>query len=341
MSNVKTQDGADPARRRLLTHSVVALAAGAALTNQAAWAQAAQPATPTPAGSRPGPLESQNQSRPDYVKPYVKTRDGTNLYVKDWGSGRPVVLIHGWPLDADMFDRTAMRLAAEGFRVINYDRRGMGRSNQPYEGYTWDVLSDDLADVMAATGADHDVSIIGYSMGGGEVARYMHRHAGKGVVKCGLLASIAPGMLKSADNPHGNPPAGYDGIAAGITADPAKFYAETFLPPFYGVGGPHRASQNLIDAAVTTALMMGMKPAVAMAHAFSFGDFVQDMPSITVPTLILHGTADPDVPIAATAERAAKMIKQAKLIEYEGHPHAFYATNGEQMDQDLLAFLKS
>lgn len=248
-----------------------------------------------------------------------------------------MVLIHGWPLNADMFDRTAMRLAAEGFRVINYDRRGLGRSDQPDDGYTWDALSDDLADVMTATGAGRDVSVIGYSMGGGEAARYVNRHAGKGVVQVGLLASIAPGMLKSEQNPDGNPGEGFNDIAAGIAADPAKLFAETFLPPFYGVGGPHCAS-HLIDAAVTTALTAGMKPLIDMAHAFCFGDFVQDMPAMTVPTLILHGTADKPVPIDATARRAAKMIKPAKLIEYEGHPHGFYATNGDRMDKGLLDF---
>ncbi len=278
---------------------------------------------------------------PTYTKPYVKTRDGTNLYVKDWGSGQPVILIHGWPLNADMFDRTAMRLAAAGYRVINYDRRGMGRSEQPYGGYDWDTLSDDLADVMEGTGADKNVSVLGYSMGGGEAARYMNRHGGKGVIKVGLLASIAPGILKSADNPHGNPAEGFDGIAQGIAADPAKFFADVFLPPFYGVGSAYRASQQVIDAAVTTALTSGMKPLIDMAHAFSFGDFVADMPAVTVPTLIMHGTEDKDVPINASARRAHTMIKQSQLIEYQGHPHGFYATNGDQMDKDLLTFLGS
>ncbi len=273
--------------------------------------------------------------------PYVKTRDGTNLYYKDWGSGRPVILIHGWPLNADSFDRTAMRLAVAGYRVINYDRRGLGRSDQPYQGYDWDTLSDDLADVMQATGANTDVSVIGYSMGGGEAARYMNRHAGKGVVKIGLLASVAPGMLKSDDNPHGNPGEGFDDIAKGIAADPAKFFKETFLPPFYGMNGTHKASQHVLDAAVTTALTAGIKPLIDMAHSFSFGDFVADMPAITVPTVIMHGTEDKPVPIDATARRAHKMIRQSQLIEYEGHPHGFYATNGDQMDKDLLAFLGS
>ena len=272
--------------------------------------------------------------------PWIKTRDRTDLYVKDWGSGRPVILIHGWPLNADSFDRTAMKLAEAGYRAINYDRRGLGRSGQPWQGYDWDSLADDLADVMQATGATEDVTIIGYSMGGGEAARYMSRHGGKGVIKVGLYASIAPGMLKSENNPHGNPSSGFDDIAKGIQEDPAAFFRRTFLPPFYGVGGSHTASNDVIEAAVNTALTAGMKPLIDMAHAFSFGDFVGDMPAMTVPTLIVHGTADKPVPIDATARRARRMIPHSQLIEYDGHPHGFYATNADQMIADTLAFVR-
>lgn len=166
--------------------------------------------------------------------PYVKTRDGTDLYLKEWGSGRPVILIHGYPLNADSFDRTAMKLADAGYRAISYDRRGFGRSGQPWQGYDWDTFSDDLADVMQATGATGDVTVIGYSMGGGEAARYMSRHGGKGVIKIGLYASVVPGMLKSDDNPAGHTPAEYEDIVAGIERDAAAFFRHTFLPPFYG-----------------------------------------------------------------------------------------------------------
>ncbi len=175
----------------------------------------------------------------------------TELYVKDWGTGRPVILIHGWPLNADSFDRTAMALAAERFRVINHDRQGLGRSGQPWTGYDWDSLADDLADVMQATGAIKDVTVIGYSMGGGEAARCMSRHNGKGVIKAGLHASIAPGMLQGPENPHGNPGSGFADIAKGIQEDPAAFFRHTFLPPFHGVGSPHAASNDVIEAAVT------------------------------------------------------------------------------------------
>ena len=272
--------------------------------------------------------------------PRIKTRDGTELYIKEWGSGRPVILIHGWPLNADSLDRLAMKLAEAGHRVLNYDRRGMGRSSQPWEGYDWDSLSDDLADVMQATGATKDVTVIGYSMGGGEAARYMSRHDGKGVIKVGLYASVTPGVLKSEDNPHGNPGSSFDPINQGIQEDPAAFFRDTFLPPFYGVGGTHTASKDVLEAAVTTALTAGMKPLIDMAHSFSFGDFTDDMPALSVPTLILHGTEDKPLPIEATARRAHRMIPSSQLIEYEGHPHGFYATNSDQMIADTLAFVR-
>ena len=148
--------------------------------------------------------------------PFIKTRDGTDIYVKDWGSGRPVILTHGWPLNADSWDAQAMALAEVGFRAIAYDRRGFGRSGQPWSGYDYDTLTDDLADVMAATGATEDATLVGFSMGGGEVARYMSRHDGKGVIAAGLIASVVPYMLKTDDNPHGVPEATLAGIGAGI-----------------------------------------------------------------------------------------------------------------------------
>ena len=269
----------------------------------------------------------------------VETRDGTKLYVKDWGEGRPVILIHGYPLNADAFDKTAWKLAEAGHRAINYDRRGFGRSEQPWQGYDWDTYADDLADVMQATGATQDVTVIGYSMGGGECARYMSRHDGRGVIKLGLYASIVPGMLKSDDNPAGHTPQDYEDIVAGIEADAAHFYRHTFLPPFYGVGMTHPASNDVIEAAVDAAMMGGIRAQTAMPHNFTFGDFTDDIPAMTVPTLIVHGTEDAPAPIDATARRAAALIKGSRLIEYEGHPHGFYATNSDQMIADTLAFV--
>ena len=278
--------------------------------------------------------------------PLIETRDHTELYVKVWGTGRPVILIHGYPLNADSFDRTAMKLAAAGFQAISYDRRGFGRSGQPWQGYDWDTYADDLADVMQATGATQDVTIIGYSMGGGEAARYMSRYTGKGVIKIGLYASVVPGMLKSEDNPAGHTQEDYEEIVAGIEKDAAAFFRHKFLPPFYGkglkslVGAASSASDDVLEAAVNAALMGGMRAMTAMPHNFTFGDFKADIPAITVPTLIVHGTEDQPAPIDATARRAHRMIKGSQLIEYEGHPHGFYATNSDQMIADTLAFAR-
>ena len=279
--------------------------------------------------------------------PRITTRDRTDLYVKDWGDpgGRPVILIHGYPLNADSFDKTAIKLADAGYRAISYDRRGVGRSGQPWQGYDWDTYADDLADVMHATGATTDVTVIGYSMGGGEAARYMSRHGGRGVIKIGLYASVVPGMLKADDNPAGHTPQDYEDIVSGIEQDVAAFFRHTFLPPFYGrglklaLGGTHAASDDVVEASVNWALMAGLRANTAMPHNFTFGDFKADIPAITVPTLILHGTADQPAPIDATARRAHKMIPGSRLIEYEGHPHGFYATNSDQMIADTLAFV--
>ncbi len=277
---------------------------------------------------------------------WITTRDRTQIYVKDWGNGRPVILIHGYPLSADSFDLTAMKLADAGFRAISYDRRGVGRSSQPWTGYDWDTYSDDLADVMQATGATQDVTVIGYSMGGGEAARYMSRHSGKGVIKIGLYASVVPGMLQAPDNPAGHTPQDYEEIVAGIEKDAPAFFRHTFLPPFYGkgiksaVGAAYAASDDIVEAAVNTALMGSLRALTAMPHNFTFGDFKADIPAINVPTLILHGTEDKPAPIDATARRAHRMIPHSQLIEYVGHPHGFYATNSDQMIADTLAFVR-
>ena len=279
--------------------------------------------------------------------PLIKTRDGTEIFAKDWGDAGapPVVLIHGYPLNADSFDKLAIKLVEAGHRVINYDRRGAGRSGQPWGGYDWDTYSDDLADVMQATGVTDGVTVIGYSMGGGECARYMSRHGGKGVIKLGLYASVVPGMFKSNDNPAGHTEQDYQDIVDGIFKEPSAFFRQTFLPPFYGkgiksaVGMAHSASDDVIEAATAWAMMMSMRAQTAMPHNFTFGDFKADIPAITVPTLILHGTEDKPAPIDATARRAHRMIPHSQLIEYEGHPHGFYATNSDRMIADTLAFL--
>ena len=272
--------------------------------------------------------------------PYIKTRDGTDLYVKDWGSGRPVVLLHGWPLSADSWDAQALALADAGFRAIAYDRRGFGRSGQPWSGYDYDTLSDDLADVLKETGAEHDATIVGFSMGGGEVARYMSRHDGKGVIAAGLIASVVPYLLQADDNPDGVPEAQIEQIKDGIRKDRAHFFRRTFTPQFFGAGFiTSPVSEEVLDMATATALLAGLKPTLACVDSFSHTDFRPDLPAFRVPTLIVHGTADKTVPIDPSARAAARGIANAQLVEYDGEPHGLNVTAGDRLSKDLLTFL--
>jgi non-heme chloroperoxidase len=263
--------------------------------------------------------------------PFVTTRDDVDLYVKEWGEGRPVVLLHGWPLSADMWDPQMMALAEAGYRAIAYDRRGFGRSDQPWHGYDYDTLADDLADVMEEMDADEDATIIGFSMGGGEVARYMSRHNGHGVIKAGLIASIVPYMLQTSDNPDGVPAEQFEQIKAGIVKDRAHFFRRTFTPGFFGVGWvTSPVSEEVLDWATATALMAGLKGTLDCVDAFGKTDFRPDLAAFNVPTLIIHGTSDKTVPIDPTAE----------LIEYDGEPHGLNVTASDRLTADLLRFLK-
>jgi len=271
---------------------------------------------------------------------YIKTRDGTDIYVKDWGSGRPVVLTHGWPLDADSWDTQALALADAGFRVIAYDRRGFGRSGQPWTGYDYDTLADDLADVLKETGADSDATIVGFSMGGGEVARYMSRHDGRGVIAAGLVSSVVPYMLQTDDNPDGVPESTFQQMRDGIREDRAKFFRHTFAPQFYGVGYiSSPVSDDVLDWSTNLALMAGLKPTLACLDAFAHTDFRPDLAAFRVPTLIVHGTGDKTVPIDASGRAAAKGIASAQLVEYDGAPHGLNVTEADRLSNDLLTFL--
>ena len=271
---------------------------------------------------------------------YVTTADKTKLYVKDWGSGRPVILLHGWPLSSDSWDDQAMAMAQAGYRAIAYDRRGFGRSSQPWSGYDYDTLSDDLAEVIAQTQAQ-DAILVGFSMGGGEVARYMSRHGGKNVSKAALIASVVPFMLKTDDNPHGTPKETFDGMTAGMKEDRTKFFA-SFFKDFYGVSLlSHPVSETLIENSCDVAMQAGLKGTLACAAAFATTDFRPDLAHFKVPTLIIHGTADKTVPIDAAGRAAAKGIANATLIEYDGAPHGLFATHKERFTKDLLDFIKS
>ena len=271
--------------------------------------------------------------------PIIETADRTQLYVKDWGEGRPVVLIHGWPLSADSWEHQALALAEGGFRVVSYDRRGFGRSGQPWDGYDYDTLSDDLAAVIDGLGLT-DATIAGFSMGGGEVARYMSRHGGRGVKQAALISSIAPFMRKTSDNPDGVPDDVLNGIADSLKKDRQGFLMD-FFKDFYGEGTP---AGGVSDAVRHWSWMMAMqgspRATLKCAEAFGMTDLRPDMAAFGVPTLVVHGTGDKTVPIDATGRQAAKAIPQAQLKEYEGAPHGLTATHADQLSQDLLAFLR-
>jgi len=269
----------------------------------------------------------------------IQTRDGTELYAKTWGEGRPVVLIHGWPLSADSWDPVALGLAEAGYRAIAYDRRGFGRSDQPWRGYDYDTFADDLADVMAATGARDNVALVGFSMGGGEIARYMSRHAGRGVSQVALVSSVVPYMAQTGDNPDGVPQGTFDEIAAGIRGDRAKFFRD-FFDDFFGVGLVSRpVSSEQLDLAWHAAMQAGLHPTLAAADAFATTDFLPDLPSFRVPTLVIHGTSDKTVPIDATGRAVARAVPGARLVEYDGEPHGLFATQTARLIEDLLGFL--
>lgn len=269
---------------------------------------------------------------------YIATDDGTNLYVKIWGTGRPVILLHGWPLSADSWDDQAIAIAEAGFQAVSYDRRGFGRSDQPWDGYDYDTLSDDLAAVIEATGGT-DVTIVGFSMGGGEVARYMSRHKGINVSQAVLVASIVPYMLKTSDNPNGVDQEIFDGMAQQMRQDRAKFFAG-FFKDFYGVG---LLSQPITDEVIEhswmVAMQAGLRPTLECAKSFATTDFRPDLASFKVPTLIIHGDADKTVPIDTSAREAAKGIPNSTLIEYEGGPHGLLASHKDRITKDLISFL--
>jgi pimeloyl-ACP methyl ester carboxylesterase len=272
--------------------------------------------------------------------PYITTRDNTNLYVKDWGTGRPVVLIHGWPLNADGWDDVAIQLVDAGFRTIAYDRRGFGRSDQPWSGYDYNTLTDDLADVLEATGATN-AALVGFSMGGGEVARYLSRYNGKNVSQVALVSAVVPYMMKTPDNPNGVDPSVFAQMTEGMKKDRAAFFAQ-FFKDFYGIGlAKHPVSDEVVEVSHHIAMMASLKATLACAESFATTDFRPDLSAFKLPTLVVHGTADKTVPIDVTGREFAKVVPHAKLIEYDGAPHGIFASHKDQLASDLLAFLKS
>jgi pimeloyl-ACP methyl ester carboxylesterase len=269
----------------------------------------------------------------------IQTRDGTNLRVKTLGEGRPVVLIHGWPLSADSWDPIMMALAEAGYRAIAYDRRGFGRSDHAAKGYDYDTFTDDLADVMEATGAIDDVALVGFSMGGGEIARYMSRHGGRGVSQAVLVSSVVPFMLQTDDNPKGVPDKVFQDMTEGMKTDFRRFFT-TFFKQFYGVGLlSHPVSDEELHWAWQTTMQASQYATLQSAAAFAYTDFRPDLPHLQVPTLVIHGTADATVPIEATGRAVAAQVPSADLIEYEGEPHGVFATQTQRLGEDIINFL--
>lgn len=270
---------------------------------------------------------------------YIKTNDGTRLYYKQWGEGRPIILMSGWPLSADSWDDVALNLAENGFKAIAYDRRGFGRSEQPWSGYEYDTLADDLAAVIEHTKASN-ATIIGFSMGGGEVARYLSRHGADKIAQAMLISSVVPYMLQTQDNPKGTPQAQFDSMATQMKEDRAEFF-KGFFKEFYGVGVfSHPASQGVLDWSFKMAMDASLKATLDCANVFATTDFRPDLPAFTMPTLIIHGTADKTVPIEAAGDAAAQGILHAKLIKYDGAPHGLFITHKARLIKDILEFVQ-
>ncbi|MCU1428174.1 MAG: Non-heme chloroperoxidase [Actinomycetia bacterium] len=271
--------------------------------------------------------------------PTITTQDGTEIFYKDWGMGQPVVFSHGWPLNADAWDDQMFFMASNGFRTVAHDRRGHGRSSQPWNGNDMDTYADDLAAVIDALDL-HDVVLVGHSTGGGEVTRYMGRHGTSRVRKAVLVGAIPPLMLKTAANPGGTPIDAFDAIRAGLTADRSQFYKD-LSAPFYGANRKgSTVSQGVRDAFWLWSMQVGFKAAYDCVRVFSETDLTKDLERIDVPTLIVQGDDDQIVPIDDSGRLSVKIVKDAELKVYPGAPHGLFQTHKDQFNADLLAFVK-
>ncbi|PSR69352.1 alpha/beta hydrolase [Nocardia sp. MDA0666] len=274
--------------------------------------------------------------------PVCTTRDEVDIYYKDWGSGRPVVFIHGWPLNADAWDDQLKHVADNGFRGIAHDRRGHGRSAQPWSGYDFDTFADDLNDLLSRLDL-RDVTLVAHSMGGGELARYIGRHGTGRVRSAVLLSAIPPLMVRTSDNPEGVPDEVFDQIKKGILTERSQFWRDT-SEGFFSANRPGtKATQGNRDAFWFMAMHESIEAGVRCVDAFAYTDFTADLQKFDIPTLIVHGDDDQIVPIDATARKAAKIIPDATLTVYEGGSHGIALVPGdkERFNADLLAFLQS
>ncbi|MFM0669296.1 alpha/beta fold hydrolase [Paraburkholderia sediminicola] len=267
-------------------------------------------------------------------------QDGTQLYYKDWGTGQPVVFSHGWPLNADAWDAQMMFLAERGYRVIAHDRRGHGRSSQPWNGNDMNTYADDLAQLIEALDLQ-EATLVGHSTGGGEVARYIGRHGTKRVAKAVLVSAVPPIMLKTESNPGGLPMSVFDGIREGVAKNRAQFFKDLALP-FFGFNRPDaKVSQGTIDWFWLAGMQVSIKGAYDCIKAFSETDFTDDLKKVNVPALVLQGNDDQIVPLDDSGVLSAKIMPTAKLITYAGAPHGMCTTHADQVNADLLEFLQS
>ena len=271
---------------------------------------------------------------------FITTKDGTQIYYKDWGKGQPIVFSHGWPLAADAWEDQMFYLATRGYRCIAHDRRGHGRSGQPWDGNDMDHYADDLSELIETLDLKNVVNV-GHSTGGGEVARYVARHGTKRVAKAVLIGAVPPLMLKTAANPEGLPIDVFDGIRANVLADRSQFFKDLSLP-FYGYNRPGaKISEGVRESFWLQGMMAGFPAAYFCVKAFSETDQTEDLKKIDVPTLILHGDDDQIVPFADSAPLQAKLVRKATLKVYNGAPHGICTTHKQQVNEDLLAFIKT
>lgn len=272
---------------------------------------------------------------------WLAAQDGTQLYYKDWGQGQPVVFSHGWPLNSDSWENQMLFLASNGYRCIAHDRRGHGRSTQPWNGNEMDTYADDLATLIERLDL-RDAVLLGFSTGGGEVARYIGRHGTDRVAKAGLISAVPPLMLQTEANPGGLPIDVFDGIRAASLADRSQLYRDLASGPFFGFNrAGAEPSQGMIDAFWLQGMMAGHKNTYDCIKAFSETDFTEDLKKFDVPTLVVHGDDDQIVPIGASAHESAKLVKGAILKIYEGAPHGITDTHKDRLNADLLDFIRS